>query len=212
MKVKKRLEESDFLNHSAFADTLTATYLGNSRYLTYGEEYRVVKSNRKNKVTVPLSLNKKLGMSNGGVEFSINQFEIEVEVKEESKVLSLRDLSTEDRESLLREARELVEKENLERDAKVMYSIKKRQLITDTVEEISRALHLKHEPERRKLRDRLVLMISFIYKSCVQRNLSSSTNISITNEGEWENYVRITDNVKIMMIGCSTGQKVEVKP
>ena len=90
-----------------------ATYTGNSKYLVQGEEYIVTKSNRKNKVTVKLSYNNKLKMSNGGVEFSINTFEIEVE--DEKKMVSLAELSPEEREHLLSQARELIEQENIEK-------------------------------------------------------------------------------------------------
>ena len=89
--MKRPLRESDFKEYGIFGDMVNATYTGNSKYLVQGEEYMVTKSNRKNKVTVKLSYNKKLQMSNGGVEFSINTFEIEVE--DEKKVVSLDDLS-----------------------------------------------------------------------------------------------------------------------
>ena len=101
--MKRPLRESDFKEYGVFGDMISATYIGNSKYLTPGEEYIVTKSNRKNKVTVKLSYNKKLKMSNGGVEFSINTFEIEVE--DENKMVSLAELSPEEREQLLSQSR-----------------------------------------------------------------------------------------------------------
>ena len=117
--MRRPLKESDFKEYGIFGDVINATYIGNSRYLTYGEEYMVTKSNRKNKVTVKLSYNPKLKTSNGGVEFSINTFEIEVE--DEEKMISLDDLSPEDKERLLQEARELVEQKKIEKNARIMY-------------------------------------------------------------------------------------------
>ena len=96
--MRRPLRESDFKEYGIFGDMIRATYTGNSKYLIQGEEYMVTKSNRKNKVTVKLSYNKKLKMSNGGVEFSINTFEIEVE--DEKKMVPLDDLTPEDKERL----------------------------------------------------------------------------------------------------------------
>ena len=126
-------------------------------------------------------------------------------------MVSLKDLSIEDRETLIQEAREIVEKENLKRDAKTMYSLKKRQLTEETLEEISRTFHLKYDVEKRKLKERLVSLTNFMYKSNVFKNLRCSENIVITTEEQWKTYVQIINNVKIMMIASYNGQEIEVK-
>lgn len=159
--MRRPLRESDFKEYGIFGDMINATYTGNSRYLINGEEYMVTKSNRKNKVTVKLSYNSKLKTSNGGVEFSINTFEIEVE--DEKKMVSLDDLSPEDKERLLQEARELVDQENIERNARAMYVIKKRDLVNDTINEMADIFKLKAGPEVTRLRDRFISITNYLY-------------------------------------------------
>ena len=74
----RKVTVEDFKKSGIFCDTLTARFVGTSKYLESGKEYRIVLcKNRPNKVTVPNSLNKKVFTS--GTEFSINSFEIEIE-------------------------------------------------------------------------------------------------------------------------------------
>lgn len=194
--MRRPLRESDFKEYGIFGDMINATYTGNSRYLTQGEEYMVTKSNRKNKVTVKLSYNSKLKTSNGGVEFSINTFEIEVE--DEKKMVSLDDLSPEDRERLLEEARELVDKENIERNARAMYVIKKRDLVNDTVNEMVNTFKLKAGPDVTRLRDRFISISNYLYSV----NTKQKGNIKITTKEEWELYVNICKKVHECMVHC----------
>ena len=194
--MRRPLRESDFKEYGIFGDMINATYTGNSRYLINGEEYIVTKSNRKNKVTVKLSYNSKLKTSNGGVEFSINTFEIEVE--DEKKMVSLDDLSPEGKERLLQEAREIVDKENIERNARAMYVIKKRDLVDDTINEMADIFKLKAGPEVTRLRDRFINITNYLYSI----NTKQKGNIKITTKEEWELYVDISNKVHECMIHC----------
>lgn len=194
--MRRPLRESDFKEYGIFGDMINATYTGNSRYLINGEEYMVTKSNRKNKVTVKLSYNSKLKTSNGGVKFSINTFEIEVE--DEKKMVSLDDLSPEDKERLLQEAREIVDKENIERNARAMYVIKKRDLVDDTINEMADIFKLKAGPEVTRLRDRFINITNYLYSI----NTKQKGNIKITTKEEWELYVDISNKVHECMIHC----------
>ena len=160
--MRRPLRESDFKEYGIFGDMIHATYTGNSKYLIQGEEYMVTKSNRKNKVTVQLSYNKKLKMSNGGVEFSINTFEIEVE--DEKKMVSLDDLTPEDKERLLQEARELIDKENIEKNARIMYALKKKELVENTLQEMANNFKLQHRPDMTRLHDRFVGITNYLYE------------------------------------------------
>lgn len=74
----RRVTVEDFQKTGILGDVLTARFVGTSKYLESGKEYRIVLCrNRPNKVTVPNSLNK--GLFTSGAEFSINSFEIEIE-------------------------------------------------------------------------------------------------------------------------------------
>ena len=194
--MRRPLRESDFKEYGIFGDMIHAIYTGNSKYLIQGEEYMVTKSNRKNKVTVQLSYNKKLKMSNGGVEFSINKYEIEVE--DEKKMVSLDDLTPEDKERLLQEARELVDQENIEKNARIMYALKKKELVENTLQEMANNFKLQHRPDMTRLHDRFVGITNYLYSL-------NKVNQKITTSHDWEVFENICNNVQECMVYCVKG-------
>ena len=191
--MRRPLRENDFKEYGIFGDMIHAIYTGNSKYLIQGEEYIVTKSNRKNKVTVQLSYNKKLKMSNGGVEFSINTFEIEVE--DEKKMVSLDDLTPEDKERLLQEAREIVDKENIEKNARAMYAMKKKELVDNTLKEITQNLRLTSKVDYSKLHDRFVSLTNYLYSL-------NHVNQKISTEKDWEIFNDICRKVHECILHC----------
>ena len=204
--MKSPLRASDFKEYGVFGDIISATYIGNSKYLTPGEEYIVTKSNRKNKVTVKLSYNKKLKMSNGGVEFSINTFEIEVE--DENKMVSLAELSPEEREHLLSQARELIEQENIEKNAVAMYTIKKKEYFENLMNEIANELKIKKENEKTYLISKIKALIYTLYrynKYKDKKEFNENNTISCVKEGE--SFTRIGDTIKDAVIKSVKGDK-----
>lgn len=183
-----------------------ATYTGNSKYLVQGEEYIVTKSNRKNKVTVKLSYNNKLKMSNGGVEFSINTFEIEVE--DENKMVSLAELSPEDREHLLSQAREIIEQENIEKNAIAMYTIKRKDYFEDIIQEVSDALNIKDYKEKTYLGEKIKSLIYALHrrdKYGNKYNLQKNNTISCVEE--WNDFVYIGNTIKEAVIKSINSQE-----
>lgn len=185
---------------------IAAIYIGNSKYLIKGEEYIVTKSNRKNKVTVQLSYNKKLKMSNGGVEFSINTFEIEVE--DEKKMISLAELSPEEREHLLSQAREIIEQENIEKNAIAMYTIKKKEYFETLINEIAKELNIKKEKEKTYLISKLKTIIYTLYrynKYKDKREFNENNTISCAEE--WNDFVYIGNTIKEAVIKSINSQE-----
>ena len=183
-----------------------ATYTGNSKYLVQGEEYIVTKSNRKNKVTVKLSYNNKLKMSNGGVEFSINTFEIEVE--DEKKMVSLAELSPEEREHLLSQAREIIEQENIEKNAIAMYTIKKKEYFETLINEIAKELNIKKEKEKTYLISKIKTLIYTLYrynKYKDKREFNENNTISCAEE--WNDFVYIGNTIKEAVIKSINSQE-----
>ena len=183
-----------------------ATYTGNSKYLVQGEEYIVTKSNRKNKVTVKLSYNNKLKMSNGGVEFSINTFEIEVE--DENKMVSLSELSPEDREHLLSQAREIIEQENIKKNAIAMYTIKKKEYFETLINEIAKELNIKKEKEKTYLISKIKTLVYTLYrynKYKDKREFNENNTISCAEE--WNDFVYIGNTIKEAVIKSINSQE-----
>lgn len=184
------------LRESDFKDYISAIYMGDSRYLTKGERYIVTKSNRRNKVTVKLGANPKIKYSNGGVEFSIGKFEIDVE---EKSMVTLEDLSPEDRERLLQEARDLVDEENIRKNARTMYALKKKELVNQNLEEMSKTFKLKHGPEITRLKDRFVNITNYLYSL-------NKVNPKICTKNDWETFKAICEKVHECMVHCVKGK------
>ena len=183
------------LRESDFKDYISAIYMGDSRYLTKGERYIVTKSNRRNKVTVKLGANPKMKRSNGGVEFSIGKFEIDVE---EKSMVTLEDLTPEDRERLLQEARDLVDEENLRKNARTMYALKKKELVQSKIDAISGILKLKHGPEVTRLKDRFVNITNYLYSL-------NNVNPKICTKHDWEVFENICNVVQDCMVRSVKG-------
>ena len=78
-------------------------------------------------------------------------------------MITLKDLSYEDRERLLQEARDLVDEENIRKNARTMYALKKKELVNQNLEEMSKTFKLKHGPEITRLKDRFVNITNYLY-------------------------------------------------
>ena len=122
-------------------------------------------------------------------------------------MVRLRDLSAIDRETLLREARQQIEQENIEKDAVVMYNLKKKELVTNTLKELERLLGFKYGADQKRLKDHIISLANYLYK--VRRNYKNmSAGVSIINEEEWNNYVLVLNNIKTMIIMSYKGESL----
>lgn len=183
------LRASDF--HNKY--TVTAIYHGNSRYLTKGETYEVAPTDDPKLVVVRLTDNPNLKYSNGGVRFIISTFR----VREEDNMINFADLTPEDQERILAQARQMVDDENIKKDAKTVYNMKKKDLLEDNVNIICNEFHYKHNPEIKLTRQHYVSMVNYLYK--VHKRVKGSIPAIIDNES-WVIYQKIADDVKNMMI------------
>lgn len=190
------LEKSDFHNQ----DVIRATYNGNNRYLTKGREYYVTFNERSQMATVQLGYNPDMIHSNGGVQFPVGTFLVE----EENKVaVKLSDLSLEDREALLQQAREKIEKENIEKNAVAMYAMKKKELMDNTVNELANTLRLKSGPPVTKCRDRFVHMTNYLYALNRPNVNSAGSNVTkIATAEDWALFQDICKKVHECMVHC----------
>lgn len=121
-------------------------------------------------------------------------------------MVKLQDLSVTEREALLKEARQQIEQENIEKNAVAMYNIKKKELITNVIEELEKALKVKCT-EQKRLKDHITSLANYLYKIC-RKCKNMSTNVSITNEEEWNNYVLVLNNIKTMTIMSYKGESL----
>lgn len=118
-------------------------------------------------------------------------------------MINFDDLSHEDKERLLAQAREEIEKENIAKNAVAMYAMKKKELMDNTVSEIVDTLRLKRGPESTKCRDRFVHMSNYLYalnRPATNRNGSNVTRI--TNAEDWALFQDICKKVHECMVHC----------
>lgn len=191
------------LRVSDFKDSYTvvhAKYNGNNKYLVAGQMYYVTLNMKSGMATVQQGYNP--GMrTNGGVQFPVGTFLVEEEDK--PMAVKLFDLSPEDRELLLQQAREEIEKENIAKNAVAMYAMKKKELVDATVQEMAHTLKLKSGPQVTKCRDRFVHMTNYLYvlnKPAV--NNVGSNVAKINTAEEWELFQDICKKVHECMVHC----------
>lgn len=187
------LRVSDFYNKN----TVSAVYYGNSRYLNKEWTYEVSLTKDPNLVTVKLTDNPNLKYSNGGVRFTISTFR----VKEDESMINFDDLSPEDKERVLAQARQMVDDENIKRNAATVYSMKKKDLLEENVKEICNVYKYKYNPEQKQVRQHYVSMTNFLYKIYTRTKCTIPIPGIIDNEG-WVAYQQIANEVKNMMISA----------
>lgn len=175
-------------------DVCHVQYVGHNKYLTYGEWYYVHLLNNEKQVGVCLYNNPTI-KCNYGVQFSMGKFLIKEEDNvSQLNVIHLEDLSPEDLAKLMDEARRKVEEENIAKDAAAIYGIKKKELVEQTVQEIGKAIGLKHGPEITKLRANFVTMSNYMLMLCINRKGNSNTKIH--TDKEWTIFKNICKSIK----------------
>lgn len=196
MSVMRPLRKSDFRKQGI----IRATYIGNNSYLVKNREYYVTFNEKSQMATVQLRHNPDMVYSNGGVQFPVGTFLVE----EENEVsVKLVDLSPEDREALMQQAREEVEKENIEKNAVAMYAMKKKELMNNTVTEIANTLRLKSGPPVTKCRDRFVHMTNYLYALNRPAVNSCGSNVTkIVTAEDWILFQDICKKVHECMVHC----------
>ena len=106
--------------------------------------------------------------------------------------IKLEDLSAEDRESLLQEAKQLIDEELLRKNAKIMYYEKRKELTDSCINEICSSFKPKVITYNKvKLKERIVALVNFMYKNINNKNKNSGSTVNILTTEEWELYKEI---------------------
>jgi len=202
--VLRKLRKSDF---DKLGTPIKAVYNGNSRYLISGYSYYVTLNELSGKVTVQAGYNPGMA-TNGGVQFSIGTFLIE----EENKMVRLEDLTPEDQERLLNQARQIIDEENIQKDAITAYKIKKKEFVEQCLEDIYKALHMRYESEKKHVKQRYTSLVNYLFKLNVtgKQYTSSPPNVIISTATEWNRFVAISNDVKDTIIRCYNLRDEEV--
>ena len=121
-------------------------------------------------------------------------------------VVSFKDLSPEDQEILLAEAREMVEQENIQKNARAVFAQKKRELTEQNVNVICSDYGIKAKKHETAMHQRYINVVNLIYRV----NLIGSAGLdatglnSITSKDEWELYEKIANATAEFFINCHT--------
>lgn len=200
MSIVRSLKASDFRKRKV----IPAKYFGNSRYLKQGETYNVTATNDPYFVTVQLTHNPKLQISNGGVRFATHTFCIEEE--ERPMALSFKDLALEDQEALLAEAREIVEQENIAKNARMVFNQKKKELNERNIEEIRKTYGIKAKKHETAIHQRYINVVNMIYRMNLlgAAGLDATGLNNLSSQNEWDLYEKIANATAEFFINCYT--------
>lgn len=199
------LKISDFKDQH---DCIVATYIGNSGFLRKGETYNVTLNIKSGRATVQQRYNPQMLHGNGGVQFPIHTFLIE----EDDSMVNFSDLTPEDQENLLKQARQLVDEENIAKNAIAAFKMKKKEYTEDCLDEIYQAFNIvpgngnkyngryMQQQHKNAVRTRYISMVNFLFKANVLGKDHATDNHVIINSFEWDRYIAVCDIVKEAMI------------
>ena len=116
-------------------------------------------------------------------------------------MINFDDLSLEDKEQLLQQARLIIEKENLSKNAVSVYKTKRKDLIENNLSEIHKALHMKSAPDKGALRQRYIAITNFLFKISLNGKYNSKDHI-ISNAIEWDLFEKVNNIIKNAITEC----------
>jgi hypothetical protein len=119
-------------------------------------------------------------------------------------MVNFEDLSPEDQEKLLEQARQIIDAENLEKDAIAIYKIKRKEHTEQCLESIYNALHISSYPDKENIKRRYLSLVNYLFKIKVtgKQYSSSPPNVIINNAFEWNRFVAISNDIKDTIIRC----------
>lgn len=117
-------------------------------------------------------------------------------------MVNFEDLSPEDQERLLKQARQMVDEEQIKKDAVNAYKVKRKDFIEQCLNEIYTVYHVRYDTDKNAIKQRFISMTNYLFKLKVNGKQYNATNYIITKASEWEMFVKINTAVKDMMISC----------
>lgn len=108
--------------------------------------------------------------------------------------IRLDDLSPDELEKLMEQARIRLEQERLLQDARAEYKQKKKLLLENSLKSVYNLATFDESTEK-DLYKRFVGLVNFLYKGCTWGFKYTSKNFEISNRNQWEEYERIVSLV-----------------
>lgn len=119
-------------------------------------------------------------------------------------MVKFEDLSPEDQERLLQQARLIIDEENIQKDAINTYKMKRKELTEQHLEELYKAFNIRLDCDKSGIRQRFTSMVNYLFRVKVtgKQYTSNPTNYIISTQKEWEEFVEISTTIKNTMINC----------
>ena len=119
-------------------------------------------------------------------------------------MVSFKDLSPEEQESILNEARELVEQENIQKNARAVFAQKKKELTEKNLDEIYNEFHIKSLSHKKTMQQKYVAIVNMLYRmNRLGLNGIDATGLNqITTQSEWFDYSQIANAAKDFIVSC----------
>lgn len=117
-------------------------------------------------------------------------------------MVKFEDLSPEDQERLLQQARLIIDEENIQKDAINTYKMKRKELTEQHLEDLYKAFNVKLDCDKVGIRQRFISMVNYLFRVKVteKQYISNPTNYIISTKKEWEEFVKISIAIKNTMI------------
>lgn len=119
-------------------------------------------------------------------------------------MVNFKDLSPEDQERVLEQAKAMLDEESIRKDAITAYKIKRKDFIEQCLNEIYNHYHVRYETEKSAIKSRFSSMANYLFKINItgKQYASSPPNVIITNAEEWDKFVKINTAVKELFLNC----------
>lgn len=119
-------------------------------------------------------------------------------------MVSFKDLTPEEQQSILAEAREMVEQENIQKNARVVFAQKKKELTEKNLEEIYKAFRILATTHKKAIQQKYTAISNMLFRmnQLGNRGIDATGIIQITSQNEWNQYEQIANATKDFFISC----------
>lgn len=119
-------------------------------------------------------------------------------------MVSFKDLTPEEQQSILAEAREMIEQENIQKNARAVFAQKKKELTEQHMEEIYKTFRIIANTHKTSIRQKYTGIVNMLYRiNCLGiRGIDTTGLNQITTQNEWKEYEEIANAAKEFFISC----------
>ena len=119
-------------------------------------------------------------------------------------MVNFKDLSPEDQERILEQAKQMLDEENIKKDAITAYKIKRKDFVNQCLNEIYTHYNIRYETDKIAIKSRFSSTANYLFKLNIIGKQSSNCppNIIVTTAEQWDKFVKINTAVKELFLKC----------